>query len=170
MRLFLAIQLQDYFADTLLDLQDRWRAIGVRGHFTPAEKLHLTLAFIGEYGNPDDVMDALSQISFRPFTMRLDGAGNFHDTYWAGIEPSKDLLQCAQRIRHVLAENNIPYDRRKFAPHITLVRKGECLTGMTRMLENLPSAAMEVREFSLLRSDRGKNGMIYTPIGSILAD
>ncbi|WP_318253563.1 MULTISPECIES: hypothetical protein [unclassified Selenomonas] len=41
---------------------------------------------------------------------------------------------------------------------------------MEKMQMNLPVSNMEVSEISLMRSDRGKNGMIYTPIGIIEAD
>ena len=169
MRLFIAISLEGAIKDSLIHLQKHWQRLGMRGHFVPPEKLHLTLAFIGEYGNPDDVMDAVSTVSFQPFTIQLNGAGNFHDAYWAGITPNESLLGCVRKIRHALAERDIPYDRKKFAPHITLVRKGELPFSMDKMLENLPTASMDVSEISLMRSDRGKNGMIYTPISSFYA-
>jgi RNA 2',3'-cyclic 3'-phosphodiesterase len=70
MRLFLAISIEGAMQDSLLKLQHHWRYIGVRGHFVPAENMHLTLAFIGEYGNPDVVMDAISSVSFTPFTIK----------------------------------------------------------------------------------------------------
>jgi 2'-5' RNA ligase len=170
MRLFIAISLEGAIKDSLIHLQKHWQLLGMRGHFVPPEKLHLTLAFIGEYGNPDDVMDAISTISFQPFTIQLDGAGNFHDAYWAGITPNESLLVCVRKICRALAEKDILYDRKKFAPHITLVRKGELQLSMDKMLENLPTASMYVSEISLMRSDRGKNGMIYTPISSFYAE
>ena len=170
MRLFIAIPLEGAIKESLLRLQKQWYQLGMRGHFIPPEKLHLTLAFIGEYGNPDDIMDAISAVSFQPFTIQLDGAGNFHDAYWAGIAPNESLVSYVRRIRHALAENKIPNDRKKFAPHVTLVRKGDSPETMKKMLMNLPVSTMEVSEISLMRSDRGKNGMIYTPIGILEAD
>ena len=86
MRLFIAISLEGAIKYSLIHLQKHWQRLGMRGHFVPPEKLHLTLAFIGEYGNPDDVTDAVSTVSFQPFTIQLNGAGNFHDAYWAGIQ------------------------------------------------------------------------------------
>ena len=169
MRLFIAVNLSDEMKDSLIRIQNALYDRGARGNYTPEENLHLTLAFIGEYGNPDDVMDAISTVSFRPFSIQLDGAGNFHDAYWAGITPNDPLCGCVRKIRRALAERDIPYDRKKFAPHITLVRKGELPFSMDKMLENLPTSTMDVSEISLMRSDRGKNGMIYTPISSFYA-
>lgn len=170
MRLFIAISLEGAIKDSLLRLQERWYQLGVRGHFVPSENLHLTLAFIGEHGNPDDVIDAISSVSFQPFTIQLNGAGNFHDAYWAGITPNESINSCVRKVRHALSKGNIPFDRKRFAPHITLVRKGELPFSMDKLLENLPTASMDVSEISLMRSDRGKNGMIYTPISNFYAE
>ena len=170
MRLFLAISLEGTMRQSLLALQEQWRAMGLKGHFVPSENLHLTLAFIGEYGNLDTVTDAMSDVSFQPFAIQLDGAGNFHDTYWAGIEASDPLFSCVRRLRRALAEHGIPYDRKKFAPHITLVRKAEFTDSLETLLKHLPTGRMDVHKISLMRSDRGKNGMIYTRIGSIEAE
>ena len=170
MRLFLAISIEGAMQDSLLKLQHHWRYIGVRGHFVPAENMHLTLAFIGEYGNPDVVMDAISSVSFTPFTIQLDGAGIFHDTLWTGISPNESLSACVRQLRRALAGQGIPYDRKKFSPHITMVRRAEIIGSMDKLLQQLPTDTMDVSEISLLRSDRGKNGMIYTRIRNIAAE
>lgn len=39
-----------------------------------------------------------------------------------------------------------------------------------KLLQQLPTDTMDVSEISLLRSDRGKNGMIYTRIRNIAAE
>ena len=57
---------------------------GVRGNYTPEENMHLTLAFIGDYPEPQAVMDALSGVEFAPFDLALDGIGSFGDLWWAG--------------------------------------------------------------------------------------
>ena len=169
MRLFLAIPIEGAMQESLLHLQEHWKALGVRGHFVPAENMHLTFAFIGEYGNPDIVMDAISSVSFKSFSLQLDGAGNFHDTLWAGIAPKDALSACVRQLRRALAEHDIPYDRKRFAPHITLVRRADFPGSMEKLLMKLPTDTMKVAEISLMRSDRGKNGMIYTRIDSMEA-
>ena len=92
MRLFLAISLEGTMRQSLLALQKQWKSLGLKGHFVPSENLHLTLAFIGEYGSLDTVTDAMTDVSFQPFAIQLDGAGNYHDTYWAGIAASDPLF------------------------------------------------------------------------------
>ncbi len=167
MRLFLAISLEGSIRQSLLTLQEQWKTIGVKGHFVPPENFHITLAFIGEYGNLDTVMDAISTLTFQPFSISLDGAGTFRDTYWAGITKNDVLNSCVRKLRRSLAQEGIPYDRKNFAPHITLVRKAEFNNKIELLLEHLPAGSMEVHEISLMRSDRGKNGMIYTPIENL---
>lgn len=57
----------------------------------------------------------------------------------------------------------IPFDRKKFMPHITLARKIEYDKGFPT--DSPFPAAMDVEYISLMRSDRGRNGMIYTNMG-----
>ena len=65
-----------------------------------------------------------------------------------------------------MAEHDIPYDRKKFSPHITLVRRAEFNGSMEELLQNPPDGAMEVKSVLLMSSTRGKSGMIYTAVGS----
>lgn len=166
MRLFIAIQLNEEMKDALAKLQAYMQRLGVQGNFTRRENLHLTMAFIGEYPDPYDVKDVLDMISFEPFTIRLDGIGAFGNLWWAGLDGSDDLKTLAKKIRRGLAEAGIPYDRKKFLPHITLVRKAMTRSGAIpeEILDNLPKAEMVVDHASLMRSDRGKQGMIYTEL------
>lgn len=143
------------------DMYDR----GVRGNYTPEENLHLTLAFIGEYPDAEPVLDALSAVSFSPFDLCLEGMGCFGDLWWAGMRRSAPLDMLARRVRHALAENGIPFDRKRFSPHITLIRRARGDMPVTE----LAYASMTVEAFSLMRSDRGRSGMIYTELGKITA-
>ncbi len=165
MRLFIAIELKDRVKDELCMIQKRIKLQGMKGNFTARENMHLTLAFIGEYSDPEQVSDALNDVVFEPMKISLDGFGCFKDLYWIGIKEDKGLTENVKRIRKALSDNGIPFDRKKFVPHITLVRNME-------YDKDLPTdcpfpAAMDVEYISLMRSDRGKSGMIYTPIAEI---
>ena len=81
MRLFIAINLSDAMKKALSAAQDEMYGKGVRGNFTPRENMHLTLAFIGEYPDKEQVMDALSSVSFSAFTLSLSGMGCFRDLW-----------------------------------------------------------------------------------------
>ena len=123
MRLFIAIRLSEEMKEALVDAQNAMYDRGVRGSFSPEENLHLTLAFIGEYPEAEPVLDALSDLRFRPFALTLDGVGCFGDLWWAGVGESAALKAVARRVRRALAEAGIPFDRKRFAPHVTLLRR-----------------------------------------------
>ena len=163
MRLFIAVNLSDEMKDSLIRMQNALYDRGARGNYTPEENLHLTLAFIGEYPDAQPVLDALSAVAFRPFELSLEGMGRFGDLWWAGMRDSVPLTAVVRRLRRALAENGIPFDKKRFSPHITLIRKASgALPGIAP-----EPASMTVTALSLMRSDRGRNGMIYTELGSV---
>ena len=165
MRLFIAIQLSNEMRSALTDAQSAMYDRGVRGNYSPEENLHLTLAFIGEYPNAEAVLDALRAVRFAPFRLTLDGVGCFGDLWWAGVRESAPLTALARGVRRALAEAGIPYDRKRFSPHITLIRKASKPAAGIRIART----GVRVDAISLMRSDRGRNGMIYTELGAVEA-
>ena len=168
MRLFIAIQLSNDMKDSIEAVQDEFRDQGVKGNYTIRENMHLTLAFIGEYGDLDRVLDALENVEFAPFDMTLNRVGNFTDLWWTGINNNKELNDLVKSVRHALAEAGIPFDRKRFMPHITFLRK-PVYTGSDDLSTNLKPTTMKVEHISLMLSTRGKNGMIYSEMGSVMA-
>ncbi len=164
MRLFIAIQLNETMKDALVRMQDGMMDNNVRGNFTKEENLHLTLAFIGDYPDPDAVLDIIDASDYRPVELTLDGIGHYGDVWFAGLLENKGLVAYVKRLRHGLADAGIPFDRKRFSPHITLIRKPQYrdLSDMTDIV--VPRVSMVADHVSLMRSDRGKNGMIYTEI------
>ena len=164
MRLFIAIKLSDEMITSLMDYENEMRAAGVKGNFTRPENIHITLAFIGEYGDPDNVLDVMEGTGFNPFTISLDKVGDFGELFWAGISDNPELTNYVKRLRKGLADAGIPFDRKKFSPHITLVRKP---VYKNWHYDRAPKGSMMVDRISLMKSERGKNGMIYTELGCI---
>ena len=164
MRLFIAIRLSDGVRDGLSAIQRELRNHGVRGNYTKVENLHLTLAFIGEYSDPTFVLEIMRSVPFEPLALRIEGFGSFGSLYWCGIGENAELLSYVKRLRKALAENGVPFDRKKFSPHITLIRKAEYArrTGFPGVA--VPDVSMRVLGASLMRSDRTKSGMVYTEI------
>ena len=163
MRLFIAVQLSEEMRSAVCKIQDDMLRMGVRGNYTPKENLHLTLAFIGEYSDSDQVLEVMSGIQFEPFELRLDGMGCFGDLWWADLKPSPGLQGYVRQLRHALAEAGIPFDRKRFSPHITVLRRASI--EMSRFPGiSVEGIGMLADHASLMRSDRGKRGMIYTEI------
>ena len=166
MRLFIAINLNDEMKDALMDIQDTMRTYGVRGKETPPENMHLTLAFIGEYDDPERVKEIVESIEIRPFEISLSGIGAFGDLWWVGTNNSAPLMAVSRRLRRALAEAGIPFDRKKFSPHITIIRRarGALSKEAAGEITDVIAASMTVDHISLMRSDRGKYGMVYTEL------
>ena len=100
------------------------------GRPMPAEKIHLTLAFLGEV--PAErvaaVLDAMRAAPFAPFMVRLDRLGAFRRAKvgWAGSSrPSPRLLALQAELEAQLRARDFSLESRPFAPHVTLVRKIE---------------------------------------------
>ena len=169
MRLFVGLRPSDEFRSALSLLQDRLRAAGVTGQYLDSSNLHMTLAFIGEWPEEaDEVTEVLPEVE-EPFVVTLSHIGFFPEAkvLWAGVEKSYELERLAGRVRHVLSDSGIPFDPKRFNPHITLARKPSVPAGVIVSEIEIPRAVMTVEEVCLYRSDRGKNGMVYTVIGSV---
>ena len=166
MRLFIAIQLDPNLKKALTDAQTELRQLGYKGRFTNIENMHLTLAFIGEFNDPDLIFEAMEQVQFEPFSLTLGGyIGNFGDLLWAGIDKSPQLEKYVKSLRHALSEAQIPFDGRKFNPHITLMRDAASKRGFSDIV--IRKEEMSVCKISLMRSDFGKHGAVYTELGSV---
>lgn len=168
MRLFIAIQLNEKIKQTVEDAQEALRRQNVRGKYILRENLHVTLAFIGEYRDPDAVMELLESISFKPFSVTMNEICCSEEIWWAGFELSPELENLARQVRHALADGDVPFDKKSFTPHVTILRKPDYSHGRISHISITP-VTLEVSEFSLMLSNQGKNGMIYTELGSIEA-
>lgn len=164
MRLFIALKFDKTLTDALISMQDAIWDAGVDGNYTKEENLHLTLAFIGEYGDPDAVLRVLENVRFDPVKLSLERLGAFEGLWWAGLSESPVLSAYVKRLRHALACARIPFDKKRFSPHITLIRNPS-KPKMPKL--DAMEASMIAHRVSLMRSDRGKNGMIYTEIGYV---
>ena len=168
MRLFIAICFDENMLDSLTEIQEDLMSFGVKGNFTHRENLHMTLAFIGEYDDPEQVVEVMQKVPLRSFSIKLSGFRSFKDMIFADMEENDNLRDYVKRLRKALVDEEIPFDRKKFRPHITLARR----SSLPADLSSVPSpelSFMTVDGFSLFRSDRGKLGMIYTELGRIPA-
>lgn len=169
MRLFIAILLDKEMKNALRGIQNGFCRRGVEGNYTPPENLHLTLAFIGEYPDADAVREAMETLRFEPLTLKLGGVGAFGDLWWAGLEENPQLDALVRQLRRALAERGIPFDRKSFRPHITLLRRSVFPKREPLAPPPLPQAEMRAARVSLMLSTRGRAGMLYTELASVPA-
>jgi RNA 2',3'-cyclic 3'-phosphodiesterase len=129
LRLFAAVELPEEIRAAVLDLMAPFRDLaGFR--WTPAENLHLTLAFLG-WVRPEQVEEVTARLAgaaadLVPFEARLGGAGGFPEhgkarVLWVGFDDDGQLASLAGAVRAALGELFGP-DERPFRPHVTVAR------------------------------------------------
>jgi 2'-5' RNA ligase len=79
------------------------------------------MAFIGEYSDPDAVLDAMEASRPESAVLALEGVGSFGKLWWIGLKKDESLFANSRRLRRALSDAGIPFDRKRFSPHITLV-------------------------------------------------
>ena len=62
------------------------------------------------------------------------------------------------------SKTGIPFDKKKFRPHITLARKVSFANGQLSGMPSELDLNINATKASLMSSTRGKNGMIYTEL------
>ena len=154
MRLFIAIQLSEEMRKALVTCMHDLKKQGVEGNYVPAQNLHLTLVFIGEYRDPEKIKQILASVPLPVFRLSLSEKGNFGNILWAGVKGNQKLKNYVRELRAALKNAGIPFEDDKFIPHITLIRK---VSARKSYQVNLPKAEMEVKQASLIKSET-KNG------------
>ena len=160
MRLFVAVQLSDEMKAALLSTMHDLKKAGVKGSYTPGANLHLTMAFIGEFKDPEAVKKVIQSVPFKPFKLSLDGLGAFDNTLWAGIKGNQGLKTLAKDLRAALTAAGIPCDTQAFVPHVTLIRRA---SGRWQSVP-APRGDMMVKNLSLMRSDLQDGKRVYTEL------
>lgn len=173
MRLFVAIDFPDAVKDQLAALQTavptaRW---------VKRAQLHLTLRFIGDAVNPQQLpalKAALSAVKVEPFEMRLSGVGRFPPAFkkpprvlWAGVEAPPALADLQQQVEAGIVALGFPPQDHAFSPHITLARLNafKPLPEANAFLERhhaFVSQPVPVTAFTLYSSILAKQGPSYT--------
>lgn len=156
MRLFIAIQLSEKMRKALVSCLHDLKKQGVEGNYVPAQNLHLTLAFIGEYRDPEQVKRILESVPLPAFRLALSEKGNFGNILWAGVKGNQKLKTYVRDLRAALKNAGIPFEDDRFTPHITLIRK---VSARSPYQVHLPKAEMEVKRASLMKSET-KNGKV----------
>lgn len=150
MRLFIAIRLSDEMRKALVTCMHDLKKQGVEGNYVPAQNLHLTLAFIGEYKNPGEVKQVLETVPLPSFRLALSEKGNFGNILWAGVKGNQKLKTYVRELRKALKAAGIPFSEDSFVPHITLIRK---VSAKKPYQVHLPKAEMTVKRASLMKSE-----------------
>ena len=93
----------------------------------PAERLHLTLRFIGQ-ADESIVAETLGEVSMpENLILKIRGTGLFGSeqhpkVLWAGIEAAPELIELQRTIENRLFDSGFARESRPWKPHISLAR------------------------------------------------
>jgi 2'-5' RNA ligase len=134
MRLFVAVDPPTEALDQLAEFTSGLTVVQAGARVTARHLWHVTLAFIGEV--PDDRLPAAMEavdgavVGQESIALRIARGGRFgrgrFTVLWAGIEGDLRPLRLAlgKQLRRV----RLPYDAKRFHPHLTIARPGDRLT------------------------------------------
>ncbi|HSN19515.1 MAG TPA: RNA 2',3'-cyclic phosphodiesterase [Usitatibacter sp.] len=131
-------------------------ALDAQGKPVPPEKIHLTLAFLGEVApeRAAAAREAASAVAFRPFAFALDQVGSFRvaRVAWAGSrEAPVALAELQAALAARLRAERFAIEDRPFAPHATLARR----TRRPLRAASIEPIEWRVEAFTLVRSESG---------------
>ena len=133
------------------------RGAGVSGKRVHDEKLHLTLAFLGELDAAAEAkaVQAAATVRAPAFDLALDQVGSFFRSkvLWVGIrEAPAPLTGLSQALRAALEGAGVAFDPKALAPHVTCFRDARPPL-RPAAIEPLP---WPVRDFALVHSAAGQ--------------
>ena len=169
-RLFIAIDLPNAIKDQVLSLR---KDDLPPGRWTKREALHLTLHFIGDV--PEAVarayQRALTHAEAPSFDLRIEGVGQFPiearpRVIWAGVANRPALRAVYEAVGAALESEGFVRERRRFHPHITLMRfrkplrRGLASKWIQAHLD-FYTEPFRVEQFALYESELKASGAVY---------
>lgn len=129
------------------------RGAGVSGKRVHDEKLHLTLAFLGELDAAAEAKAAQAAATVRvpAFDLALDQVGSFFRSkvLWVGARQAPaPLVELSQTLRTALDGAGVAFDRKALAPHVTCYRD----VRPTPKPAAIDPLSWAVRDFALVHS------------------
>jgi 2'-5' RNA ligase len=173
MRLFVAVQVPEEVKKRLGQAQKELPEEGLKKVTFP--RMHLTLKFLGAVSPKmlGRVGNALEEVSFSPFKVKVRGVGVFpNEKYvrvvWAGCE-SPELEGLAAKVNEKLGGI---FPKEEFSAHLTLarVKKRVAIGEFLKKYAEEEFGEFTVREFYLVESVLGPGGPKYNVVGTYGAE
>jgi RNA 2',3'-cyclic 3'-phosphodiesterase len=129
---------------------------------TSSDKIHLTLAFLGE-ADPARAFNAAQRVRGARHALPIDHAHYWkhNKIVWVGPQAMPaPLAALVGQLHGALKEHGFALEERPFAAHITLLRKAK----PPQSLPPLPKVEWPVSEMLLVRSRTSPKGSTYDPV------
>ncbi|HOK37227.1 MAG: RNA 2',3'-cyclic phosphodiesterase [Bacteroidales bacterium] len=166
-RLFVSIDIPESLNKDILKIQKELKHF--QGKITELENLHLTLKFLGETDDLNEIkiINLLSEINFKSFTTNLSNLGVFREQdiriVWIHLTNCEELQKKVDKA----LESLYPLEKR-FMSHLTIARVKKVFNKDLFLNElwkiKLPDLSFEVTNFRLKESKLTSNGPIYKTV------
>jgi len=135
MRYFIALEIPKENLPAFQSIQEKLSTLIPQSKLTNVDKIHLTLAFLGEQN--DQLVPNLTKIieeatkdihTFEVTPAYIDGFPTLHNPniLWIGVKGDIDkILLIREGIKDGLEQLNLPVDERRFVPHISIAKFSE---------------------------------------------
>ncbi|OYT42922.1 MAG: RNA 2',3'-cyclic phosphodiesterase [Candidatus Aenigmarchaeota archaeon ex4484_56] len=175
MRCFIAINIPEKIKSKIGNLLSIFENRGVKK--VKPENFHITLKFLGEINNIEEIDKLLREINYKKFKVCFGDMGifpnfNFIRVVWIGIESGKKEIT---ELQNMIENKLVGFKKEKnYEPHLTIFRV-KYLTDKNKFIEQIRNIKLTdcfiVESFDLMKSDLNKEGPIYTKLKSYyLAD
>jgi 2'-5' RNA ligase len=173
MRLFIGIVLAPEAANALRAVRERFAALAADLRWATPESWHVTLQFLGNTSEAQAgcVVEKLAAVQAARVPVRIAGLGFFEraGVFWAGVEPTPELLALEQQVVAATRLCGFVPEARPYNPHITLARvKGrigaKALAPLKKSVERSKvdvNAEFTAEEFLLYESVPAPEGSRY---------
>jgi RNA 2',3'-cyclic 3'-phosphodiesterase len=163
MRFFIALEIPAESEEQIRQIQQRLVGYIPQVKLTDNDKLHLTLAFVGNQDAEfkQGLINALNQCisGIPPFEIipaYLDAFPDLHypNIFWLGVKGDIDLLfKLKERIKDELTNLQLPVDERRFVPHIAIakINNYEVSEELERQLEEIINFKLDPIKVSAIK-------------------
>lgn len=178
-RLFVAFDPGAEILGRIEEARARVRGKAARAKWVRAEGMHVTLVFLGEVPDADEVVERARAVALRhaPMALRFEGVGCFGGrkprVLWVGVEGEVAALCAAQKeLATALADLGQGPEDRAYSPHLTLARAGESRgePGFVEIAKELGGESfgeIVLREIVVYRSELSPAGAKYTAVARL---
>jgi len=174
-RLFIALEIPKDIIENIILLRNSTVPNPMDYKWEAVEKLHLTLKFIGEVEDHfvESIKNEITFVSdYRAFNCSLSKFGFFYSgkipkILWLGLKMNEEIFDLVKRLDEELAKFGIPQEKRKFKPHLTIMRvKKKLDKNFINSFENckLPETEFTADSVSLIKSELHSDSSRYTEI------
>ncbi|MFX1577873.1 MAG: RNA 2',3'-cyclic phosphodiesterase [Promethearchaeota archaeon] len=173
-RCFIAIEVDDAnIIRQITKIQQELLSSGAKLKLVEPQNLHFTLHFLGNVAEErvPDVADIVQKVEGNIFDVELAGLGCFRPqrprVIWIGCNKgAEQIIQHQKYLGRELRANRFPSEKRKYSPHLTVVRvrsglNREQLMELVRQYSNYEFGKFYAKAIKLKMSTLTPKGPIY---------